>query len=304
MPLPLVPAILIGASAVAGAKGFIDTITGIEMLKKAQQRYQRRRERYEAHAQRYRDKHRKTQQRLEYLGALRLQSMQTLGAVVAFLDRARLTTQPAGDQVVVARDELVTWRGLAVPAQAILHTLGTSVGAGVGAASAIYSLAGAVGTASTGTAIASLSGAAATDAALAWLGGGALAAGGGGIALGTAVIGGLVAGPAVLVSGFFIATQADKVRTAVLRQCAEMDVAEAKMERQIVELLAIRERAAEVSASLIRLDAQVQELLLHADPAQPEDVFAVVQVARALAVVVAMPALDRRAPSTRTGKPQ
>ncbi len=49
------------------------------------------------------------------------------------------------------------------------------------------------GTASTGTAIATLSGAAATNAALAWLGGGALAAGGGGISAGTALL--ALAGP-------------------------------------------------------------------------------------------------------------
>ena len=49
------------------------------------------------------------------------------------------------------------------------------------------------GVASTGTAIAALHGAAATNAALAWLGGGALAAGGGGIAAGNALL--VLAGP-------------------------------------------------------------------------------------------------------------
>ena len=49
------------------------------------------------------------------------------------------------------------------------------------------------GTASTGTAISTLSGAAATKAALAWLGGGAIAAGGGGTAAGTALL--ALAGP-------------------------------------------------------------------------------------------------------------
>ena len=49
------------------------------------------------------------------------------------------------------------------------------------------------GVASTGTAISALSGAAATNAALAWLGGGALAAGGGGMTAGTALLG--LAGP-------------------------------------------------------------------------------------------------------------
>lgn len=59
----------------------------------------------------------------------------------------------------------------------------------------------ALGTASTGTAIASLSGAAATNATLAALGGRAIAAGGGGIALGTAVLGGATLGVGLLVGG-------------------------------------------------------------------------------------------------------
>jgi hypothetical protein len=63
---------------------------------------------------------------------------------------------------------------------------GTVAGAMVGV--------GAFGTASTGTAISTLSGAAAYNATLAWFGGGAMAAGGSGIALGTAVLtgGGIV----------------------------------------------------------------------------------------------------------------
>ena len=54
-----------------------------------------------------------------------------------------------------------------------------------------------------------MSGAAATNATLAWLGGGAIAAGGGGIAAGTAVLGGLVAAPALLVTGFFLGSKAE-----------------------------------------------------------------------------------------------
>ena len=78
---------------------------------------------------------------------------------------------------------------------------GTVAGAAGGAFAAFgaYSAATTFATASTGTAIASLSGAAATNATLAFFGGGSLAAGGLGMAGGTAVLGGLVAGPALLV---------------------------------------------------------------------------------------------------------
>jgi hypothetical protein len=74
---------------------------------------------------------------------------------------------------------------------------GTGAAAGIGVAAfgptAAMAIATTFGTASTGAAISSLSGAAATNAALAWLGGGALAAGGGGVSAGTALLG--LAGP-------------------------------------------------------------------------------------------------------------
>lgn len=76
------------------------------------------------------------------------------------------------------------------------NTTGAGVIGAVGAGTA-YSAVAALGAASTGTLISSISGAAATNATLAWLGGGALAAGGGGIALGTIVLGGIGVIPAV-----------------------------------------------------------------------------------------------------------
>lgn len=71
---------------------------------------------------------------------------------------------------------------------------------GVGAsASTVVTVVSTLGVAaSTGTAISSLSGAAATNAALAWLGGGTLAAGGGGVAAGTAIVSAVATGGAVV----------------------------------------------------------------------------------------------------------
>lgn len=89
---------------------------------------------------------------------------------------------------------------------------------GFAAAGATTAAISAFGTASTGTAIASLSGAAATNATLAALGGGSIAAGGGGIALGTALLGTATLGVGLLVGGivFNVAgkTLANKAETA------------------------------------------------------------------------------------------
>lgn len=89
---------------------------------------------------------------------------------------------------------------LEVSVVSVKNILKNSVEAGAtGAisAGAAYSVVAAFGAASTGTLMSTISGVAASNATLAWLGGGALAVGGGGIALGTIVLGGIAIVPAV-----------------------------------------------------------------------------------------------------------
>ncbi len=90
--------------------------------------------------------------------------------------------------------------------------LGVCAGLSSGAALAFGAYNGTMmlATASTGTAISTLGGAAATNATLAWLGGGSLAAGGGGMALGTAVLGGIVAGPALAIFGHIVGSKGEE----------------------------------------------------------------------------------------------
>lgn len=85
---------------------------------------------------------------------------------------------------------------------------------GVGA----YGSVGLLASASTGTAISTLSGAAAKSATLAWLGGGSLATGGLGMAGGTMVLGGLVTGPALAITGLHLAGKGEKALTQA-REC-------------------------------------------------------------------------------------
>ncbi|CAM2192067.1 Chemotaxis protein [Paraburkholderia kururiensis] len=97
---------------------------------------------------------------------------------------------------------------------ALLKSSGLGLGSGLGGGAALafgaYNGTMLLATASTGTAISTLSGAAATNATLAWLGGGSLAAGGGGMALGAMVLGGIVIGPALAIFGHIVGNKGEE----------------------------------------------------------------------------------------------
>ena len=96
----------------------------------------------------------------------------------------------------------------------LLKSSGLGLGAGLGGGAALafgaYNGTMLLATASTGTAISTLGGAAATNATLAWLGGGSLAVGGGGMALGSMVLGGIVAGPALAIFGHIVGNKGEE----------------------------------------------------------------------------------------------
>lgn len=291
MPLPLIPAIFIGTSVAAGLKGAFDMATSAQQIAREQHRYKQRRAHYEIAEQAYLRARNDTERCLYDLGLVRLRVMETLGKVVVFLQKARMTSTPALDHLNIAHEELAQWQGYALEATDILRGLVGSIGTGAATAVGTYGLIGAFGAASTGTAIASLSGAAATNATLAWLGGGALAAGGGGMALGTMVLGGIVAGPAVLVGGFFIATQAETVKTEVRRKIAEMDIAQAEMNREVTKWRQVRSRSEELQLSLLRLAVNIEEQLTTADCTNVSDIHRIYLQAKALSDMKSLPAL-------------
>ena len=114
------------------------------------------------------------------------------------------------DKFRIDKGSLAEMQDMGSIAASMASSLGSGVAAGSLAAFGAYNGAMWLGTASTGTAISTLSGVAATNATLAFLGGGSLAAGGLGIAGGTFVLGGLVAGPALAVMGFVMNSKADE----------------------------------------------------------------------------------------------
>ena len=121
-------------------------------------------------------------------------------------------------------------------------------------------LGGLLVTATTGTALTSLSGVAATNATLAWLGGGALSAGGLGMMGGAAVLGGIVFGPALALGGALFAKQAEK---AYWDAKSNLEQAEAFMEQAKgikSTLKAIRKRAYQLKDLLEALNKPMIDL--------------------------------------------
>lgn len=108
------------------------------------------------------------------------------------------------------KQEIAQMQKMSLMAGAVLSGVMGGAGAGALAAIGAYSATMTFAMTSTGTAIASLRGVAATNATLAFLGGGALTAGGGGMALGTTVLGGAIAGPAIAVLGIVMNASASK----------------------------------------------------------------------------------------------
>ena len=124
-----------------------------------------------------------------------------------------------------------------------------------------YGAAQALAAASTGTAIATLSGAAATNATLAFFGGGSLAAGGLGMAGGAAVLGGLVAGPALMIVGFVVDAAASKKLEQALTNQAEAQKVTEELNTGSLQCEAIRRRTYMFYNLLARLDARFLPLI-------------------------------------------
>ncbi|WP_276784788.1 hypothetical protein [Thalassolituus oleivorans] len=138
-----------------------------------------------------------------------------------------------------------------------------ALGSGGLAGLAAYGGAQVLATASTGTAISSLSGVAATNATLAWFGGGSLATGGLGMAGGTAVLGGIVAGPVLAIGGMIMASKAEAAKEDAYANLSRAEAAAEQMSSANVATKGIGKRFKEIDAVLLKLDVSFQDALVN-----------------------------------------
>lgn len=294
MPLPLIPIIIMAASALAAGKGAVDTVNAAQRINASKDRYNWRRKEYETKFSNYNSERENAERNFEELGSIRLHSLVVLGLVVEVFKKANIKERDLQEKFDITPQTLKSWETASVRALEVLGGVTSASLTGVSTAAAAYGLVGLLGTASTGTAIATLSGAAATNATLAWLGGGALAAGGGGIALGTLVLGGLVVGPAILVVGFFAQGKAGEVENQVNKSIAEMEIAEAQMGQQISILHIILRRIDELKTSTIEIRNKVEELLQQLTSESPlEDLYFLARTAKSLGDLLDVAILDK-----------
>lgn len=217
MPLPF---ILGAAAVVAGAAGVKKGLDARDTNKKAKRIIDNAKELISKTENDRKKAVNLCEESLEKLGKIRLNSMKNLHCFITAFNKIRYkyrTNNNFNKDIYISSEKLEEIK--------LMGQFSLNISAGIAQGSITGSLAalGAYGgtmtfaTASTGTAIASLSGAAATNATLAALGGGSLAAGGLGMMGGTAVLGGLVAGPALAIAGFTMNSKAkanlDKAET-------------------------------------------------------------------------------------------
>lgn len=175
--------------------------------------------------------------------------------------RARMKALDALGQVEVTPDVIDGFKAQYLEAGGTATGVLVAIGSGAGAAGATTAAVSAFGTASTGAAISGLSGAAAESALMAWLGGGSIAAGGGGMALGSLVLGGIVIGPTLAVTGFVLASQGEKALTKAKAYAATAETSIERLKLLVAFSHRVEARVYELSDLLSRLDARLGEHL-------------------------------------------
>lgn len=204
MPLPLILGV---AAAVASTVGVGSGIHGAVKMKDANDTMHSADLRHKQNLARLEKQNKTTSEDMDVLGKLELKALKSFDDFSNVFEKVQ--NRPQFKQYTKNGVHIPEYNGeklkeVSIGAGVLLGGItGAAAGTagGFAAAGAATAAVMALGTASTGTAIASLSGAAATNATLAALGGGAIAAGGGGIALGTTILGATTLGVGLLVGG-------------------------------------------------------------------------------------------------------
>ncbi|WP_066424353.1 hypothetical protein [Anabaena sp. 4-3] len=229
--------IILGAAALASAAiGAVKGVEGVSNMNQAKEIGERAQKRHDQAVRQLKTEWEATNKLAEEYGQLQLDiMMRTIGRFVDFIERNMGKGKQSQKEFLEGLDgisvqQIKEYKTAVLEAEQFFKGGAKAIGAAAAGYGGAMSLATSVGVASTGAAISGLSGAAAWNATLAWLGGGSLAAGGGGMALGSIVLGGITVGPAVLIGGFVLAGEGEKALTKAREYEAEVNIAIAKIQ--------------------------------------------------------------------------
>lgn len=259
MPIPFLVA---GAALLAGGYGVKKGLDAKEKFDEAKEISSSAEKRYKKAQKKLVEDRESTNALLEDFGKYKVEVFMTsIQALVDVLSRVKNTSSEFSDvAALITTEEMAAIKQKVVEAMEVHHAA-TGISAGLATAGGVYAAVGALGTASTGASIAGLSGAAATNATLAWLGGGAVAAGGGGMAVGTAVLGGLVAAPALLIGGLVMDSKAEEQLTAAHAYASEVDCTIAEIKKTRVLMKGYRSNIVELKNIIDEVVLRFEELL-------------------------------------------
>lgn len=263
MPLPF---ILGAAAVVAGVCGVGSGIQGAVKMKEANDTMKDADSRHKKNIQRFENISTATNKAMDELGTIELEVLHSFDDFSNTIEKIQNRPQFKNyekDGVILPKYDKEELKKVSVGAGVLLGGLGgAAVGTagGFAAAGATTAAVMALGTASTGTSIALLSGAAATNATLAALGGGALAAGGGGIALGTTILGATTLGVGLLVGGIIFNVTGSQISDKAEEAWAQMKKAEKTIDAACVYLNDLKSAAIKYTDSIIKAREKYKEI--------------------------------------------
>lgn len=231
MPIPfLIGAAAVGA-AIFGAKKMIDSS---DNNSRAEELQISAKEIYDKAIARLEYSRENTNEMLEQLGTTKVNTWANdmngfINAFSKFKNVKQEGTLALEGSLDITPENIKAIKNSALKASEMVNAGLGSLAAGTLAGVAAYGGASMFAAASTGTAISTLSGAAATNATLAFFGGGSIASGGLGVAAGSAVLGGVVLGPALALAGMFMSAKSEENLAKAEKMYAQATNAAEKM---------------------------------------------------------------------------
>lgn len=265
MALPLILTPIILSAAIKG----VDSISnGMDNLSFASSTSKELEKKYKLNIEYFEKKKLETTNFLDNLGKKELEifeSFERFAMVIEQIKNKPVFKKYTNDEFIIPEYNSEEIKKISMTAALILgglSSVGVGIAGGIATGGITTTLISTLGTASTGVAIETLSGAAASNAILALLGGGTVTAGGGGVAVGSVLLGGATLGIGVLAGGVLFEKYTETIKEKIEKMYTEVDKTVAEINEICSHLEKLKEIATKFKGILILLNRIYQYNLL------------------------------------------